>query len=145
MTFATIFGTVKGLDNFYIEEGGFITNEAGNFLDMNGDEILPNVEKSDEIINILYRYHKLIPLSFFFLYRCSMKLDLYDFDGTIYDGDSGVDLILFSIINKFLKNIFLEYLSNKNKEYNSSKVAPVTKVLSEAEFINKCLYPFKKK
>ena len=26
-----------------------------------------------------------------------MKLDLYDFDGTIYDGDSGVDLILFSI------------------------------------------------
>lgn len=48
MTFATIFGTVKGLDNFYIEEGGFITNEAGNFLDMNGDEILPNVEKSDE-------------------------------------------------------------------------------------------------
>lgn len=26
-----------------------------------------------------------------------MKLELYDFDGTIYDGDSGVDLILFSI------------------------------------------------
>lgn len=26
-----------------------------------------------------------------------MKLDLYDFDGTIYDGDSGVDLILFAI------------------------------------------------
>ena len=26
-----------------------------------------------------------------------MKLNLYDFDGTIYDGDSGVDLILFSI------------------------------------------------
>lgn len=26
-----------------------------------------------------------------------MKLDLYDFDGTIYDGDSGLDLILFSI------------------------------------------------
>ena len=29
-----------------------------------------------------------------------MKLDLYDFDGTIYDGDSGVDLILFSIRKK---------------------------------------------
>ena len=29
-----------------------------------------------------------------------MKLDLYDFDGTIYDGDSGVDLILFSIKKK---------------------------------------------
>lgn len=26
-----------------------------------------------------------------------MKYDLYDFDGTIYDGDSGVDLILFAI------------------------------------------------
>ena len=29
-----------------------------------------------------------------------MKLELYDFDGTIYDGDSGVDLILFSIKKK---------------------------------------------
>lgn len=29
-----------------------------------------------------------------------MKLDLYDFDGTIYDGDSGVDLILFAIKKK---------------------------------------------
>ena len=44
MTFATIFGTVKGLDNFYIEEGGFITAENGNFIDMNGEEILPNDE-----------------------------------------------------------------------------------------------------
>ncbi len=26
-----------------------------------------------------------------------MKLDLYDFDGTIYDGDSGVDIVLFAI------------------------------------------------
>ena len=26
-----------------------------------------------------------------------MKFDLYDFDGTIYDGDSGVDIILFAI------------------------------------------------
>ena len=29
-----------------------------------------------------------------------MKLDLYDFDGTIYDGDSGVDIILFAIKKK---------------------------------------------
>ncbi len=29
-----------------------------------------------------------------------MKLDLYDFDGTIYDGDSGVDLVLFAIKKK---------------------------------------------
>lgn len=47
MTFATIFGTVKGLNNFYIEEGGFITNDKGYFLDMNGDEILPS-EEMDE-------------------------------------------------------------------------------------------------
>lgn len=26
-----------------------------------------------------------------------MKYDLYDFDGTIYDGDSGVDIILFAV------------------------------------------------
>ena len=26
-----------------------------------------------------------------------MKYDLYDFDGTIYDGDSGVDLVKFAI------------------------------------------------
>lgn len=32
-----------------------------------------------------------------------MKYDLYDFDGTIYDGDSGVDFILFSIKKKKLK------------------------------------------
>jgi len=29
-----------------------------------------------------------------------MKYDLYDFDGTIYDGDSGVDLVLFAIKKK---------------------------------------------
>ena len=26
-----------------------------------------------------------------------MKYELYDFDGTIYDGDSGVDLVKFAI------------------------------------------------
>ena len=26
-----------------------------------------------------------------------MKYDLYDYDGTIYDGDSGVDLVKFAI------------------------------------------------
>ena len=29
-----------------------------------------------------------------------MKYNLYDFDGTIYDGDSGVDLVLFAIKKK---------------------------------------------
>ena len=29
-----------------------------------------------------------------------MKFELYDFDGTIYDGDSGVDLVLFAIKKK---------------------------------------------
>ena len=29
-----------------------------------------------------------------------VKFDLYDFDGTIYDGDSGVDLVLFAIRKK---------------------------------------------
>jgi len=29
-----------------------------------------------------------------------MKYDLYDFDGTIYDGDSGVDLVFFAISKK---------------------------------------------
>ena len=38
-----------------------------------------------------------------------MKLDLYDFDGTIYDGDSGVDLILFSIKKK--PKLIFHYLS----------------------------------
>ena len=28
-----------------------------------------------------------------------MKFDLYDFDGTIYDGDSGIDFIKYSIKN----------------------------------------------
>lgn len=38
-----------------------------------------------------------------------MKLDLYDFDGTIYDGDSGVDLILFSIKKK--PSLIFHYIS----------------------------------
>ena len=47
MTFANLFGTVKGLENFYIEEGGFITNDKGHFLDMYGDEILPSDESEE--------------------------------------------------------------------------------------------------
>ena len=35
-----------------------------------------------------------------------MKYDLYDFDGTIYDGDSGVDIILFAL-KKYPKIFFL--------------------------------------
>ena len=37
-----------------------------------------------------------------------MKYDLYDFDGTIYDGDSGVDIILFAMKKKPL--IFFKLL-----------------------------------
>ena len=35
-----------------------------------------------------------------------MKYDLYDFDGTIYDGDSGVDIILFAL-KKYPKIIYI--------------------------------------
>ena len=36
-----------------------------------------------------------------------MKYDLYDFDGTIYDGDSGVDLVLFAIRKKPIVILYL--------------------------------------
>ena len=39
-----------------------------------------------------------------------MKYDLYDFDGTIYDGDSGVDIILFAMKKK--PSIFFRLLGS---------------------------------
>ena len=60
-----------------------------------------------------------------------MKFDLYDFDGTIYDGDSGVDLILFAILKKpsviftLLSSIgivILYKLKLRTKEQMKSKV-----------------------
>jgi len=55
-----------------------------------------------------------------------MRFDLYDFDGTIYDGDSGVDLVLFGL-KKFPKQwlripkmlcyglLYLLHLTSKTK------------------------------
>jgi len=60
-----------------------------------------------------------------------MKLDLYDFDGTIYDGDSGLDLILFSIKKKpkvffyivgSLGIVILYLLKLKSKEQMKNRV-----------------------
>lgn len=60
-----------------------------------------------------------------------MKLDLYDFDGTIYDGDSGVDLVLFAIKKKpkvllnllaSLGTVILYLLKIRTKEEMKNKV-----------------------
>lgn len=60
-----------------------------------------------------------------------MKLDLYDFDGTIYDGDSGIDLVLFAIKKKpkvllsligSLGIVLLYLLKIKSKEEMKNKV-----------------------
>lgn len=60
-----------------------------------------------------------------------MKYDLYDFDGTIYDGDSGVDLVLFAIrkkpivilyLLKSIKMVILYLLKLRTKEEVKSKL-----------------------
>lgn len=60
-----------------------------------------------------------------------MKYDLYDFDGTIYDGDSGVDLVLFAIrkkpivilyLLKSIKMVVLYLLKLRTKEEVKSKL-----------------------
>ena len=60
-----------------------------------------------------------------------MKYDLYDFDGTIYDGDSGVDLVLFAIrkkpivilyLLKSVKMVVLYLLKLRTKEEVKSKL-----------------------
>ena len=60
-----------------------------------------------------------------------MKYDLYDFDGTIYDGDSGVDLVLFAIkkkpkviiyLLKSLKAVILYLLKLISKEEVKSSI-----------------------
>lgn len=60
-----------------------------------------------------------------------MKLELYDFDGTIYDGDSGVDIILFAIKKKpklifhfigSLGIVLLYLLKLKKKEQMKNKL-----------------------
>ena len=53
-----------------------------------------------------------------------MKVNLYDFDGTIYDGNSAIDIFIFCIkknkkcllvLPKLIKDYFLYYLGKKNK------------------------------
>ncbi len=57
-----------------------------------------------------------------------MKYELYDFDGTIYDGDSGVDLILFAlkkypkIFFNLVASVFLYILKLCSKEEFKSRV-----------------------
>ena len=49
------------------------------------------------------------------------------------------------LAKRYLNNTFLNDLSNKNKLYNSSNVAPALYVLLSCDLTNRCLYPFKKK
>lgn len=70
------------------------------------------------------------------------KYDLYDFDGTIYDGDSGIDLILFamkkypSMILKSLWNIILFLLKLISKEEFKSRIFSfVSKVDNIDDFV----------
>ena len=75
-----------------------------------------------------------------------MKLDLYDFDGTIYDGDSGVDLILFSIRKKpslifhyigCLGIVILFLLKLRSKEEMKNRLFAFVKHFSDIdEFVN---------
>lgn len=71
-----------------------------------------------------------------------MKLDLYDFDGTIYDGDSGVDLVLFAIKKKpriifnllgSLGIVILYLLKLKTKEEMKNKLFSFLKYFPDTE------------
>ena len=49
---------------------------------------------------------------------CKMKYYLYDFDGTIYDGDSSVDFFKFCLkkdksIYKMLPKMFIKFIAYK--------------------------------
>lgn len=71
-----------------------------------------------------------------------MKLDLYDFDGTIYDGDSGVDIILFAIKKnpKVILNlisslgiVILYLLKLKTKEEMKNRLFSFLKYFADTE------------
>lgn len=71
-----------------------------------------------------------------------MKLELYDFDGTIYDGDSGVDLVLFAIKKKpllifklilSLRVVFLYLLKLRSKEEMKNKIFSFLKEFPDTE------------
>lgn len=75
-----------------------------------------------------------------------MKYDLYDFDGTIYDGDSGVDLVLFAIkkkpkviiyLLKSLKAVILYLLKLISKEEVKSSIFSFLKEFPDTdEFVH---------
>ena len=80
-----------------------------------------------------------------------MKFDLYDFDGTIYDGDSGVDIILFAIKKKpylvfylltVLGSVLLYFLKLRTKEQMKSKIF---KIFTYFDDINSFIDDFWKK
>lgn len=71
-----------------------------------------------------------------------MKFNLYDFDGTIYDGDSGVDLILFAIRKKpkvlftligSLGVVILYLLKLRTKEEMKNKVFSFLKYFPDTD------------
>lgn len=71
-----------------------------------------------------------------------MKLNLYDFDGTIYNGDSGVDLIFFAIKKNpktllylfgSLGTVILYLLKLRTKEQLKSKVFSFLKLFPDTD------------
>ncbi len=71
-----------------------------------------------------------------------MKFNLYDFDGTIYDGDSGVDIILFAIKKKpkviftllsSLGIVILYLLKLRTKEEMKNKLFSFLKYFPETD------------
>lgn len=72
-----------------------------------------------------------------------MKYDLYDFDGTIYDGDSGIDIILFAIRKypKILPSVIIncfKYLFKiiDKKEFKSNMFSFVRYVVDIDNFVS---------
>lgn len=71
-----------------------------------------------------------------------MKFDLYDFDGTIYDGDSGVDFIKYSIKNHkgtlkclllALGTVILYFLKIRTKEQMKNKLFRFVKDIEDID------------
>lgn len=72
-----------------------------------------------------------------------MKYDLYDFDGTIYDGDSGIDMVIFAIkkypqiLPKVIHNSLLYKMNIINKNEYKSRIFSFVKYVDNMDiFIN---------
>lgn len=69
-----------------------------------------------------------------------MKYDLYDFDGTIYDGDSGIDIILFAIkkypkiIPMIIINCLKYFLKFIDKKTFKSNIFSFVKYIENIDF-----------